>query len=72
MPPGWAATRRRILARDSWTCRLQLTGCTRQAAEVHHLERGNEADALLVAVCHSCHQVITAQQAAAARRAARP
>ena len=63
MPPGWAATRRRILRRDGGRCRQ----CGAPATEVHHLERGVEADELLVALCAPCHRAITSAQAATAR-----
>jgi 5-methylcytosine-specific restriction enzyme A len=63
MPPGWAATRRRIMARDGYTC-----SCGAPATEVHHLDPGAEADETLRAMCAPCHQAITATQAAAARR----
>ena len=63
MPPGWPATRRRILARDGHRCRA----CGSVATEVHHLRPGIEADASLVSLCHPCHAVITRAQALAAR-----
>jgi 5-methylcytosine-specific restriction endonuclease McrA len=67
MPPGWKATRARILARDHYRCGY----CGGTAAEVHHISRGTEADWNLIAVCDPCHTAITQQQAAAARTAAR-
>jgi 5-methylcytosine-specific restriction endonuclease McrA len=63
MPPGWARTRRRILARDGHRCRA----CGGLATEVHHTIPGTEADDTLVSLCHPCHRVITAAQALAAR-----
>ncbi len=66
MPPGWAATRARILARDP-VCRL--CGAA-PSAEVHHTEPGIEADEALLGVCPPCHRAITATQAAAARHPA--
>lgn len=68
MPPGWAATRARILARDGHRCRW----CGAPAAEVHHSQPGVEADELLLSLCASCHAAVTRQQAAEARRLARP
>jgi 5-methylcytosine-specific restriction enzyme A len=68
MPPGWEATRARILARDP-TCRL----CgARPSAEVHHTQPGREDDASLLGVCHPCHDRETQRQAALARHLARP
>jgi len=66
MPPGWAATRARILRRDP-TCRLCLAA---PSTEVHHLlGPGSEADHQLAGVCHPCHQHESQRQAAAARAA---
>jgi hypothetical protein len=62
MPPGWAATAARILARDP------VCWCGAATTEVHHLEPGNEADAYLRGLCHACHLAVTQAQAAAARR----
>jgi hypothetical protein len=67
MPPGWDATRRRVLARDHWLCRLSFVGCTVHATEVHHSVRGVEVEATLLAACSWCHGIVTAQQATAAR-----
>ena len=63
MPPGWAATRRRILARDGGRC----VQCGTPATEVHHTQPGREDDGSLVSLCSGCHRAITAQRAAAAR-----
>jgi 5-methylcytosine-specific restriction endonuclease McrA len=68
MPPGWGATRARVLARDGHRCRR----CGQRATEVHHTVPGVEADELLVSLCTPCHAVISAEQAAEARRLARP
>jgi 5-methylcytosine-specific restriction enzyme A len=63
MPPGWTATRRRVLIRDP-ICRL----CGQApSTEVHHPEQGVEDEALLMGVCSPCHAAVTARQAAAAR-----
>jgi 5-methylcytosine-specific restriction endonuclease McrA len=69
MPPGWKATRRRILARDGHRCRA--CGAT-EALEVHHTIPGAEADETLVTLCRPCHRAITAAQALAGRQASRP
>jgi 5-methylcytosine-specific restriction endonuclease McrA len=63
MPPGWAATRRRILDRDGHRC----VQCGAKAAEVHHAIDGREDDASLVSLCHRCHRAITTARAAASR-----
>lgn len=63
MPPGWATTRARILARDGGRCR----SCGAHATEVHHSDPEREDDASLLSLCGGCHQAITAARAAAAR-----
>jgi hypothetical protein len=64
MPPGWPATRARILRRDP-ICRACGSA---PSTEVHHLRGpGHEADDDLAGACHPCHAAITAAQAAAAR-----
>jgi 5-methylcytosine-specific restriction endonuclease McrA len=68
MPPGWAVTRARILARDPICRRCHQ----RASAEVHHLEPGREDDSALAGVCRACHVIETARQSADARRMARP
>lgn len=68
MPPGWPATRARILARDRHRC----TSCGAPANQVHHLLPGTEADEWLTSRCGDCHGTETAAQAAAARASARP
>ena len=65
MPPGWAATRARVLTRDGHTC-----DCGAPATEVHHLFPGIEEDWALRSKCGPCHRAITATQAAAARHPA--
>jgi len=64
MPPGWAATRRRIMLRDAFTCRE----CGGPATEVDHMLPGVEGDDYLRAMCHGCHAARTAAQAQAARQ----
>jgi 5-methylcytosine-specific restriction endonuclease McrA len=68
MPPGWDATRARVLARDHHRCRQ----CGAPASEAHHTEPGNEDEATIIALCEACHARITAAQAAEARRMSRP
>jgi 5-methylcytosine-specific restriction enzyme A len=67
MPPGWPATRARILTRDGHRCR----SCGAPASEVHHTRRGIEADEFLVSLCERCHERITQIEAARARAARR-
>jgi len=65
MPPGWPATRARILARDPWCW------CGAPATEVHHLappgDPARDQDEYLRGLCHGCHLSITERQAAQAR-----
>jgi hypothetical protein len=65
MPPGWTATRSRILKRDGHRCRGWCAG--NPATEVHHLIPGVEDDAYLLSLCHDCHAAITSAQAQQAR-----
>ena len=67
MPPGWAATRRRILRRDPVCVLCHAAPST----EAHHTQPGNEAEATIVGACQPCHRAVSLQQAAAARAAAR-
>ena len=67
MPPGWAATRARILRRDRYRCR----GCGAPATEVHHAVPGCEEDWSLLSVRHQCHQAVTRAQQALTRWAKR-
>jgi 5-methylcytosine-specific restriction endonuclease McrA len=66
MPPGWQATRARILNRDGHRC--QQCG-SYPAAIVDHVDRtGPEDDANLQALCQACSDAKTraeADQAAA-------
>lgn len=64
---GWQAKRRRILERDGYQCRLNITGCTGRAEVVDHIlnrARGLkagismaqlDADQNLIAACKSCN-----------------
>jgi hypothetical protein len=70
MPPGWPATRARILDRDGHRCRWP--SCPAPAAEVHHIRPGVEADHLLVSLCSAHHLRVTEAQAALARGATPP
>ena len=63
MPPGWAATRARVLRRDP-TCRLCLAA---PSTEAHHTLPGVEDEATIVGACAPCHRAVTQAQAAAAR-----
>lgn len=52
-PPGWKATRLRILARDKWRCYV----CGQHATEVDHIDNlGSESDDNLAAICPACHR----------------
>jgi 5-methylcytosine-specific restriction endonuclease McrA len=68
MPPGWPATRARVLHRDNYRCRR----CGNLANEVHHTEPGNEDEDMMLSMCSPCHLAVTLAQAAAARALARP
>lgn len=67
MPPGWQATRRRILARDPVCRACGLAPST----EVHHTDPPAEDDGHLAGLCSPCHLAISKAQAAEARRLAR-
>jgi len=66
MPPGWPATRARVLRRDP-VCVLCWAA---PSTEAHHLHPGLEDERYIVGACAPCHRDVTQQQAAAARRAA--
>jgi 5-methylcytosine-specific restriction endonuclease McrA len=57
-----------VLHRDGYRCRR----CGSLANEVHHVEPGNEDEAMMVSLCPDCHLAVTLAQAAAARALARP
>lgn len=65
-PPGWEATRRRILERDNYRCQLGYDGCTIYATEVDHLipmaNRVDHSDENLQAVCKHCHNQKTRKE----------
>lgn len=77
-PPGWSATRARVLARDGHRCYVyDVAVCVGMATEVDHLINqatgGSHDDANLRAICAPCHRRKTAAEASAARpRRARP
>jgi 5-methylcytosine-specific restriction endonuclease McrA len=53
---AWKAIRRRVLARDKWTCQ----DCNARAGDVHHetYDRfGHEELDDLASLCRSCHDV---------------
>lgn len=54
---AWRRTRRAVLERDRYRCRLQLPGCTGRANHVHHLAGKAQGDdpSKLVAACKSCN-----------------
>lgn len=63
--PEWAARRRSVLERASWTCEACRNA---RATEVHHITYRhifNEPLFELVAVCFECHEKITAMDQAA-------
>lgn len=65
--PAWRRRRFAALARDQYICQAQLSGCTRDAEQVHHLTYRhwqNEPLFDLVSVCVSCHEAITASERA--------
>jgi 5-methylcytosine-specific restriction enzyme A len=58
MPPGWTATRRRVLIRDP-ICRM----CAKApSTEVHHPEPGVADETLLMGVCAPCRLQVTKAQ----------
>lgn len=61
-PAGWQATRRRVLARDGYLCRVceAKVGKGGRRAHVHHLlGRRENRDFDLVTLCATCHEVVT-------------
>lgn len=54
---AWRRIRAQVLARDGYTCRLKLPGCTTVANHVHHTlgkEYGDDP-AFLIASCAHCN-----------------
>lgn len=69
---AWVKTRARILARDMHLCQPCLTtGRPTEAEEVDHIlpkaKGGTDDDENLQAICHDCHVVKTAAEAAEAQ-----
>ena len=69
----WEIIRKRILRRDKGLCQVCLqTGRYRPAKAVDHIkskaEGGDDADENLQAICKTCHDVKTADEAARARK----
>jgi hypothetical protein len=56
----WRALRLVILARDGWTCRLGLPGCTGRAEHVHHVlgKQFGDDPSQLRAACANCNRKI--------------
>ncbi|GAA2855311.1 hypothetical protein GCM10010472_10740 [Pseudonocardia halophobica] len=55
---AWRQTRALVLARDSYRCRLSLSGCTSKADHVHHTvarEVAGDDPSHLIAACRSCN-----------------
>src|SRR5271167_2112833 len=65
----WRVKRAKVMTRDLGLCQVGLDGCTTTATEVHHIRECADVDddsmANLVAICHECHQQITAESASA-------
>lgn len=69
--PEWRFKKRLVMNRDHFTCQANLVGCTHEADEVHHLTYDhwkNEPLFDLIAVCHHCHNAITAMDRASRSR----
>lgn len=67
---AWKRARAECLRRARWRCSRGMEGCQGTATEANH-RRGLAADpghTDLEALCKSCHGVITAAQAHAARQ----
>jgi len=57
----WRRTRALVLARDGYTCRLRLPGCTGKADCVHHVHGKaitGDDPRYLVASCQACNLAI--------------
>jgi 5-methylcytosine-specific restriction endonuclease McrA len=74
LPPFWAETRARILARDYYRCQWYLPDgrkCGKRATEVDHkipaMLANDHRDANLQALCHEHHASKTGKEARAAR-----
>lgn len=63
-PKGWKATRKRVLERDGYRCKVcdAKVGKGGRRAHIHHLlgrGSGNEKDYDLVTLCASCHELLS-------------
>ncbi|GAB4672041.1 HNH endonuclease [Mycobacterium avium] len=73
----WQRLRRRVLARDDYTCQIRLPGCVDEATEVDKCIPASVDPSLALdedncrATCKPCHRQVTARQAAGASKAAR-
>jgi len=54
---AWRRTRRLVLERDAYRCRLKLDGCTTRATTAHHVKGKAMGDdpAHLIAACSACN-----------------
>lgn len=63
LPPGWSATRKRILRRDDYRC----VKCNAMATDVNHIlpacKGGGDDEANLESLCQRCHRSETGRQA---------
>lgn len=75
LPRGWATIRRRILARDGYSCRWptgQGSTCGVAANQVDHVIRGSDhRDENLRALCKWHHNRKTSQEGVVARKVRR-
>lgn len=63
LPPDWPATRRRILKRDGYRCRIRLPGCKGRATDVDHIDDPTDhRPSNLRAACGWCHGRRTSAQ----------
>ena len=72
LPPNWATTRARILARDRHTCQAthHHPKCDGVGAEVDHITPGdNHTDGNLQALSTACHKAKTARDNTRRRQA---
>ncbi|BCP36194.1 hypothetical protein MINTMi198_15640 [Mycobacterium intracellulare M.i.198] len=73
----WQRLRRRVLARDDYTCQIRLAGCIEEASEVDKIVPASVDPSLALdedncrSACPPCHRRVTARQAAEASRKAR-
>ena len=74
LPVDWPARRHAVMQRDHWQCRIRGPQCVVLAAEVDHINRGDDHDTVnLRAVCVPCHRAKTAAEGNSAKpRRVRP